>query len=111
MSKYKVGDKARVRIDLKVDTFYGSDSFVSGMKPWLGKTLTISTIVSEGHYFVKEDGHYWTDEMFEEHGPIKGDLDTINACIIIYLNRFKLDKSQLKKILSYVENSVGGIKP
>lgn len=65
--KYKVGDKVRVRKDLKVDKCYGDDRFISEMKKYLGKTVTISCIVGN-KYYIAEDGEewYWTDEMFED---------------------------------------------
>jgi len=64
MSKYKVGDKVRVRSDLVVDETYGSNTFVCGMKAALGKKVTISTVFNDA-YRVDEFDYTWTDEMFE----------------------------------------------
>lgn len=67
--KYKVGDKVRVRIDLKENTRYGEQIFSPDMRPFLGKIVEISEILIEDSYHIKEtDGGYgwfWTDEMFE----------------------------------------------
>ena len=66
--KYKVGDRVRVREDLKVGCYYGDESFRPDMKKYLGKTVTISRVSSrEGSYWLKEDdGNWcWTDKMFE----------------------------------------------
>lgn len=67
--KYKVGDKVRVRSDLKENTRYGEQIFSPDMRPFLGKIVEISEILIEDSYHIKEtDGGYgwfWTDEMFE----------------------------------------------
>ena len=56
--KYKVGDKVRVRKDLKKGA-------------WCGRIVTISQ-VGAGGYKIKGDGsRFWTDEMFE---PVAKDL-------------------------------------
>lgn len=67
MSKYKVGDKVRVRKDLCVYVGYGSCTFVYGMRNYCGKEVIISCIDDCGRYRIKEDNMhwYWTDEMFE----------------------------------------------
>ena len=66
--EYKVGDKVRVRKDLEADSYYGEDLFTTDMKKYLGKTMTISSIVENCEYMLKEDtGHWhWTDEMLED---------------------------------------------
>jgi uncharacterized protein YodC (DUF2158 family) len=64
--KYKVGDKVKVREDLVHATMYGTHHFVNGMKPWLGKVVTIESHGSKKDYRIKElGGYWWTDEMFE----------------------------------------------
>lgn len=66
--KYKVGDKVRIRKDLKVGKIYGEDVFIEDMKCMLGKTATITEIYCEGKKFsIKELGFWsWTPEMVEE---------------------------------------------
>lgn len=69
MTKYKVGDKVRVRSDLVVGNKYFmensdiSDVFVAEMKEMKGKISTISRVY--GKYAIKESSYSWTDEMFE----------------------------------------------
>lgn len=67
--KYKVGDKVRVRSDLKINEDYGLQAFVIEMSQYIGKVVTIQKTYSN-KYNIKEDKGkwYWTDEMFEESG-------------------------------------------
>ena len=69
--KYKVGDKVKIREDLKVGTFYGGLKIVPEMTDLIGKEATISNFYGEA-YGLGEDIHKysWTNEMFE--GLIKG---------------------------------------
>lgn len=64
--KYKTGDKVRVRKDLEEYKRYGCNTFVSDMKSFLGKKLTITRIDCHD-YKVKENEWSWTDEMFEDY--------------------------------------------
>ena len=62
---YKVGDRVRVRKDLKDGALYGAQSYFDiDMKCMLGKTVTIASASQKG-YTIKEFGWMWTDEMFE----------------------------------------------
>lgn len=64
--KYKVGDKVRVRKDLVIDSSYGREDFVSEMKQFVGKIVTISKVIDEEYMILEDDGDYaWTEEMFE----------------------------------------------
>ena len=69
MAKYKVGDKVRVRSDLKLGRLYlmedeeTRDSFVKPMDNLLGKVVTIKEITTK--YRIEEMAYNWTDEMFE----------------------------------------------
>lgn len=62
--KYKVGDKVRVRSDLKVGKGYGEHAFVHDMFKFVGKIVTIESVWKQG-YRIEEDTYWWTDEMFE----------------------------------------------
>ena len=64
--KYKVGDRVRVRRDLKNDVSYGSRYTVEKMMDYKGNVVTISE-VRQNYYKIEEDeeGWDWTDEMFE----------------------------------------------
>lgn len=69
--KYKIGDKVRVRKDLKVGKDYSYFTFCEGMNEFLGKELTIESVEpvhsSLGFYKVEENVWSWTDGMFEEY--------------------------------------------
>lgn len=71
--KYKVGDKVRVRKDLKVNSRYysadkkHSDVAVDEMVKLAGKTVTVEKTYNKiGKYSIKEANYVWTDEMFED---------------------------------------------
>lgn len=73
MSRYHVGDRVKVRNDLKIDEAHSGDngnykdSFVSDMSNYTGKVVTISEVISEGRYSIEEDeGDWnWVDDMFD----------------------------------------------
>jgi hypothetical protein len=64
--KYKVGDKVRVRGDLKENTRYGGEIFACDMTEYLGKTVEITKVLDDV-YCIKgtEREWHWTSEMFE----------------------------------------------
>lgn len=53
--KYKAGDKVRVRSDLKERMGYGCQRFTDAMKKQMGKIVTISNVVDDRYYYIKED--------------------------------------------------------
>ena len=68
--KYKVGDRVKVISDLKSHSISGRIGFVSLMREYLGRTLTIASLEETypggtPHYHVKENNWNWSDEMFE----------------------------------------------
>lgn len=66
-SKYKVGDKVKVRSDLVKNRVYGDMYFLSDMCKFRGKTVTIDRVEQNGAYYGIE-GHvdtFWTNDMFE----------------------------------------------
>ena len=67
MSKYKVGDKVKVREDLVGGKIYEGQSAVSDMVEFKGKEVTIERTSCSGNdeYRIKELGYTWTNEMFE----------------------------------------------
>lgn len=65
MSRYKVGDRVKIKSNLVVDRHYGCNSFVQAMTPMLGKVATIKSICGSSEYTLQEFGKYWTDEMIE----------------------------------------------
>ena len=70
--KYIIGDKVKVREDLIVNKSYGERNFVRGMKPYIGKIMTISCVNDYAYYFKEDEGKWnWTDEMLEGVEGIK----------------------------------------
>lgn len=67
--KHKVGDKVKIRPDLKENIKYGSFVAVDEMCTLCGQVVTINeTQTRDGYYSIEEDESYfcWTDEMFED---------------------------------------------
>ena len=60
--KYKVGDKVRVRSDLKNTVLYGGLYVVEKM---IKKKIVTITSVHDDYYKVVEDDYKWTDGMLE----------------------------------------------
>lgn len=75
--KYKVGDKVRVRKDLKERMGYGCKRFTDAMKKQMGKIVTISNVIDDRYYYTQEDIYNWTDEMFE--GLVEDELTAEEA--------------------------------
>lgn len=69
-AKYKVGDKVKIRADLKLHGRYGTDVCVSDMLPYTEQKATIVRVdpYNEGfeYYIDLDQGVWtWTEEMFE----------------------------------------------
>lgn len=75
MTKFKVGDKVKVRSWEDMEKEFGLNGsgsintpgnccFAKGMREWCGKTLIIGNVYTSG-YHVKETMWWWTDDMFE----------------------------------------------
>lgn len=69
--KYKIGDKVRIRRDLKTLEVYGGQLFIEQMDKYKGMPVTISKVFSNT-YYIKEDNEdwCWTDEMFEAENEL-----------------------------------------
>ena len=77
MTKFKVGDKVRVRKNLIPDTKYGDVYFVYSMKEMCGKIVTIKDFYSDNcNMYLKEIGYLWSPEMLE---PVKEDKLIFNG--------------------------------
>lgn len=63
--KYKVGDKVKVRSDLKAYEIYGSYMLTKSMEKFAGKTVTISGVGINSYAIEEMEVAYWTDEMLE----------------------------------------------
>lgn len=69
--KFKVGDKVRVREDLKPDTFYDSQMFNKSMNKYKGGEFTViqvnegSQYYNECYYLSNVNYYRFTDKMLE----------------------------------------------
>lgn len=66
--KYKVGDKVKIRPDLRIDKEYDGVNVNEEMVTWSSEEVTISEVLTDDNsYEIKEDDGYffWTDSMFE----------------------------------------------
>ena len=71
--KFKVGDRVKVRKDLKNNAFYGENRVNEEMFMHRGQILTIRAIDGK-NYLMEEDNWYWNDEMFENKDYTYEDL-------------------------------------
>lgn len=78
--RYNVGDKVRVKKDLKVGEEYGGMIFNDSMSKHCGETVTINEVLSRGYYRIVEYGWYWTDEMFD--GLVEDELTAEEAIML-----------------------------
>ena len=74
--KYKVGDRVKIREDLKVDKRYNDCSFTDKMEKYKGKTATVLETIGRDYYELDIDDHkwFWSDGMLELAKFTKDDL-------------------------------------
>ena len=65
MAKYKLGDRVRVKKDLKCFWKYGNNIFVPEMQPFCGKVVTITSCERNGYKVKELDRYKFTDEMID----------------------------------------------
>lgn len=63
--KYKVGDKVKVRSDLKCEEYYDGVPFTSEMNRFKGMEFTIARVNNGGYYKVLETPYAFANEMLE----------------------------------------------
>ena len=63
--KYKIGDKVRVKSDLKAYIPYGRVWANNTMLEWKNEILTIEKIKGNKEYIVEENQQLWSEDMFE----------------------------------------------
>lgn len=100
--KFKVGDRVRVRKDLKYNNFYGGVRVNEEMVNNKGKILTIIGI-DNGAYLMEGSQWFWTDEMFESKEYTYEDLKKSPIGTKITLEKIQ-DKQLVKTALNRIEN-------
>lgn len=73
MKELKIGDKVRIRKDLKAGEKYGGVLVVPQMLKYCGKRATIYKAFSSG-FWLNEFGYFWSPEMFEPISKLKEKL-------------------------------------
>lgn len=64
--KFKVGDKVRIRKDLKYIKNYDELDIVSAMEEYAGRIMTIKRTVLNGYYFEEDHGTWlWLEDTIE----------------------------------------------
>ena len=90
MSKFKVGDKVKLRDDLEVGKEYGKINFLTPMKAFQGKELTIDSINRLGGYTVKGADYFLSEEMFK---GVVDDSDLLKFA----LSKLNITKEELEE--------------
>lgn len=98
--KYKVGDKVKVREDLRLDRTYNKFTINRKMKKLAGTIVTIQRINENYYRIVEDDGMWgWTDEMFEDTEENKMDNNNITV------NMENLSQEERSTLLSLIEKA------
>ena len=99
MSKYKIGDKVRLRDNLEVEKKYGEIFFFGSMNSLKGKELTIEGMSLKGNYEIEESYFFLSDEMLE-----KVDDDNTDNLLEFALDKFGISKEELEE--EYKKNKI-----
>jgi hypothetical protein len=118
-NELKIGDKVRIRNDLKGDTYYGGLYFDSGMEKFNGETHEIVEKNTNGNYLLDidiEERHYWVwnDAMVElvEKGFTKADLkpgmvvEYRNGSKAVFINDIFMEKHGWMPISDYYDDLI-----
>ena len=98
--KYKVGDKVKVREDLRLDRTYNKFTINREMKNLAGTIVTIQRINENYYRIVEDDGmRGWTDEMFEQKEDNKMENQNITV------NMENLSNEERSTLLSLIEKA------
>ena len=110
--KYNVGDKVRIKEDLKTNKDYNGLNFDEEMAQFKGKIVTIKAkSVFSDHYKIEEDtfGWFWNDEMLEDikenekMGKLE-DLEQKYKELGEEIERLKLEENKTSKVWKPEEN-------
>lgn len=108
--KYKIGDKVRIREDLKSGEKYGDVTYVDDMNKHKGKIATITNYAGIYHpsYFIDldEETYYWTDEMFATYFPEDEEVTDPDAPVE---DESVVPHMTLRKFLLMTNIKVGGL--
>lgn len=110
MDKFKVGDKVRIKKDLKPCNWYGCCYFSTYMKKYRGETATIKGCYWDigGVYFrldINSDSFCWSSSMLEkvEEKVHFKSLDQYFSGKLEIENGFVINKEEKKEILDKAE--------
>ena len=110
MDKFKVGDKVRIKKDLKVGNYYDDCYFSTYMKKYRGETATIKGCYWEigGVYFrldINSDSFCWSSSMLEkvEEKVHFKSLDQYFSGKLEIENGFVIKQEEKKEILDKAE--------
>ena len=90
MSKFEIGDRVKLRDDLKVGRDYGGITFLRDMKDLQGKELTIDRISRQGNYILKEGRFYYSEEMLEK-------VNDTDDLLEFALEKLNMTKDELRR--------------
>lgn len=98
MNEFQIGDRVKLRDDLKVGRDYGEITFLRDMKDLQGKELTIDRISQQGNYILKEGRYYYSEEMLEK-------VNDTDDLFEFALEKLNMTKDELEK--EYEESKTG----
>ena len=99
MSKFKIGDKVRLRNDLEVGEEYGGITFLNSMNSFKERELTIDGMSLKGNYALEESYFYYSEEMLEK---VVNDTDDL---LEFALSKLNMTKDELEE--EYEKNKIG----
>lgn len=102
--KFKVGDKVKIREDLKADKMYGYIYFVSCMKKYKGKTATITTVTGRTYSLdIDKGGYNWDVEMFEKVEITRSELQS-------EINKLENENKKLYEEITSTRDKIANLK-
>lgn len=82
--KYKIGDIVKIKENLKVDEYYGDETFVYDMRGYRGRQAKITHIYTHGYDLDIDDGKwFWTDDMLEPVSYKKYEVTVAENTVIV----------------------------
>ena len=117
--KFEVGDKVKIRRNLKDGEKYNGIPFVEKMKKYEGKTAEITMRISAGYELDIDDGKYcWSDDMLEMEWKFSkedlrdGDIITLRSGVeLIKMGRTIQNEYVTISLKDFTENLEDSMKP